>query len=95
MCRLKTRRLILQNFLVLTLLRRYNIESNHIKEPQYASKKKSNSNESDYYSALNLSQSAQNKIKQSHCVACYTILLENTVLGYSVSSKMSNYRLVA
>jgi hypothetical protein len=58
-------------------------------------KEKSNSNESDYYSALNRSESAQNKVKQSHCVACYTISLIQTVRGYSVSSQMSNYRLVA
>lgn len=58
-------------------------------------KEKSNSNKSDYYSALNRSESAQNKIKQSHCVACYTIFLAKTVKGYSVSSQMSNYRFVA
>lgn len=58
-------------------------------------KEKSNSNESDYYSALNRSESAQNKIKQWHCAACYTMLLVKTVPGYSVSSQKSNYRLVA
>ena len=58
-------------------------------------KEKSNSNESDYYSALNRSESAQNKIRQSHCLTCYTIFLIKTVRGYSVSSQMSNYRLVA
>jgi hypothetical protein len=58
-------------------------------------KEKSNHNESDYYSALNRSQSTQNEIKQSHCVACYKVFLRNTVLGYSVSSQSSNYRLVA
>jgi hypothetical protein len=56
---------------------------------------KSNSNESDYYSALNRSESAQNKIKPSHCVTCYTIFWVKAVPGYSVSSQMSEYRLVA
>ncbi len=57
-------------------------------------KEKSNSNESDYYSALNRSESAQNKIKQWHYAPCYTISVK-TVSGYSVSLQKSNYRLVA
>ncbi len=58
-------------------------------------KENSPSHESDYYSALNRSESAQNKIKQSHYVTCYTFFSVKTVRGYSVSSQMSNYRLVA
>ncbi|NJK66172.1 MAG: hypothetical protein HC789_04340 [Microcoleus sp. CSU_2_2] len=52
-------------------------------------------NQSDYYSALNRSESAQKKVKQGYCVACYTVFLGKAVPGYSVSSQMSEYRLVA
>lgn len=58
-------------------------------------KEKSHSNESDCYSALNHSKSAQNKVKQGYCVADYTVLGVNSVPVYSVSSQMSAYRLVA
>jgi hypothetical protein len=58
-------------------------------------KKKSHSNESDYYSALNRSESAQNKVKQGYCVAYYTVFWVKAVPGYSVSSQMSKYRVVA
>jgi len=56
---------------------------------------KSQSNESDYYSALNRSESAQNKVKQGYCVAYYTVFWVKAVPGYSVSSQMSKYRVVA
>ena len=40
MCWLETRLLILLNLLALTLPRRYNIDCNHKKEPQYVSQRK-------------------------------------------------------
>lgn len=52
-------------------------------------------NESDCYSALNRSESAQKKVKQGYCVAYYTVFWVKAVPGYSVSSQMSEYRLVA
>lgn len=52
-------------------------------------------NESDYYSALNGSESTQKKVKQEYCVACYTVFWGNAVPGYFVSSQKSEYRLVA
>ncbi len=58
-------------------------------------KKKSHSNKFDYYSALNRSESAQSKVKQGYCVAYYTVFWVKAVPGYSVSSQMSEYRLVA
>jgi len=57
-------------------------------------KEKSHSNKFDYYSALNRSESAQSKVKQGYCVAYYTVFWVKAVPGYSVSSQMSEYRLV-
>lgn len=57
--------------------------------------KKSNHNESDYYSALNRSESTQTQRKQSNFVSDYTIRLEKPVWGYSVSFQISHYRRVA